>query len=264
MTFMLQPTVPPFRQIASALRQAIRTGELGPGSELPSLPELAARYGGVSRQTVQQALRVLAAEGLIVTRRGARTIVQSPSVRFRASGRERHGRARRDRSRLSHVLDQEMTSVGRAPATEEVAAIFGVDEGTDMICRRLVLREPQSGHPVGVGQTWVVASEFAGTPVDTHHGVLDPPFWYQVEQITGRRYAVELDRIEAGFPNAEDALALRIPPETPILRLLRTCMDSDRRVLEVTIETWPYTRIFVEDEYDISASAPIPVDPSEA
>jgi DNA-binding transcriptional regulator YhcF (GntR family) len=71
---------PPYRQVANALRAAILTKQLAPGEQLPSGNELAKRYG-VARMTVQQALRVLRDEGLIVSRQGSGVFVRGRSER---------------------------------------------------------------------------------------------------------------------------------------------------------------------------------------
>jgi DNA-binding transcriptional regulator YhcF (GntR family) len=61
---------PPYQQVASALRAAILTRTIEPGDKLPSQAELGARYG-VARMTIQQALRILKDEGLVVSRQGS-------------------------------------------------------------------------------------------------------------------------------------------------------------------------------------------------
>ena len=71
---------PPYMQSANALRAAILTKQLAPGEQLPSGNELAKRYS-VARMTVQQALRVLRDEGLIVTRQGSGVFVRGRSER---------------------------------------------------------------------------------------------------------------------------------------------------------------------------------------
>lgn len=58
-----------YRRVADELRARIMSGELPPGSRLPSEPDLSARYG-VGRSTVREALRVLSSESLISTSRG--------------------------------------------------------------------------------------------------------------------------------------------------------------------------------------------------
>jgi GntR family transcriptional regulator, transcriptional repressor for pyruvate dehydrogenase complex len=57
------------RQVAEAIRAAILDGRLQVADRLPSEEELARRFG-VSRPTVREALKVLAAQNLIWSRRG--------------------------------------------------------------------------------------------------------------------------------------------------------------------------------------------------
>ena len=53
------------------------SGELAPGSLLPTEPEMSARFG-VSRSVVREALRLVDAKGLIEVRHGSGTRVASP------------------------------------------------------------------------------------------------------------------------------------------------------------------------------------------
>jgi GntR family transcriptional regulator / MocR family aminotransferase len=62
------------RQIFAQVRDAILTGRLAPGSELPASRLLANQYG-VSRNTVLHAYEWLASEGYVETQRGTRTFV---------------------------------------------------------------------------------------------------------------------------------------------------------------------------------------------
>jgi DNA-binding transcriptional regulator YhcF (GntR family) len=71
---------PPYQQVANALRAAILTRKLAPGEKLPSGNELAQRYG-VARMTVQQAIRLLRDEGLIVSRQGSGVFVRERTAR---------------------------------------------------------------------------------------------------------------------------------------------------------------------------------------
>ncbi|WP_207782367.1 GntR family transcriptional regulator [Phytoactinopolyspora limicola] len=66
---------PPYVQVANALRAAILTKKFSPGDKLPSGKELAKQYG-VARMTVQQALRLLREENLIVSRHGSGVFVR--------------------------------------------------------------------------------------------------------------------------------------------------------------------------------------------
>ena len=59
-----------YEQVADQLRELIMTGQLAPGERLPN-EALLAREFGVSRATIREALRVLAAQNLLRTAKGA-------------------------------------------------------------------------------------------------------------------------------------------------------------------------------------------------
>lgn len=65
-------------EIASALTARIRSGEIPPGSRLPSEPELAKSLN-VSRNTVREAISVLREQGLAATKQGIGTFTLDPS-----------------------------------------------------------------------------------------------------------------------------------------------------------------------------------------
>jgi len=65
-------------EVAAALAAKIRSGEIPPGTRLPSEPELA-RSLRVSRNTVREAMSVLREHGLTVTRQGIGTFSLDPS-----------------------------------------------------------------------------------------------------------------------------------------------------------------------------------------
>lgn len=71
---------PPYQQVANALRAAILTKKFAAGDKLPSGPELAERFG-VARMTIQQAIRLLRDEGLVVSRQGSGVYVRERTSR---------------------------------------------------------------------------------------------------------------------------------------------------------------------------------------
>lgn len=66
--------MPPYRQLAAILRGKIESGELAPGTQLPSILALSGEYG-VATITVRKALAVLKAEGLVTGVAGYGTFV---------------------------------------------------------------------------------------------------------------------------------------------------------------------------------------------
>ena len=70
------------RQVAEKIRSAILEGRLKVDDRLPSEEELARRFG-VSRPTVREALKVLAAQNLIRSSGGLRAVIlcRNPTLR---------------------------------------------------------------------------------------------------------------------------------------------------------------------------------------
>lgn len=68
---------PPYRRIAGEIRRRIDLGELRPGDRVPSARQLT-REHGVAIATATRVLALLRAEGLVLTRPGAGTVVAPP------------------------------------------------------------------------------------------------------------------------------------------------------------------------------------------
>src|SRR5580700_9652639 len=92
-----------WRLIAEELRREIIGGSRAPGTKLPSEGELAERFG-VHRNTVRQAVAALAAEHLVVSRRGSGTFVAEHTVLVHRIGA---------RTRLSDSLGRRGRASGR-------------------------------------------------------------------------------------------------------------------------------------------------------
>ena len=76
---------PIYRQVADEVRALIARGELGEGSHLPPVRQLAADLG-VNMNTVAAAYRELQAEGLITVRHGSGAVVSSRQTSGPAAG----------------------------------------------------------------------------------------------------------------------------------------------------------------------------------
>lgn len=73
---MDQDTPQRYLRVAAALRDDITAGTYALGSEIPTVAALATEFD-VSHMTVKRALAVLRSEGVIATRRGARSRVSA-------------------------------------------------------------------------------------------------------------------------------------------------------------------------------------------
>ena len=69
--FVLQPSsgVPIYRQLIEQVRRMVASGQLTPGTELPSVREVAAEYT-VNPTTISKAYSLLETEGLLQRNRG--------------------------------------------------------------------------------------------------------------------------------------------------------------------------------------------------
>ena len=65
---------PAWQQVTEMLAEAIRSGSLAPGDELPSITELSALQG-IGTGIIRKALEALAADGLIIVRHGRAAVV---------------------------------------------------------------------------------------------------------------------------------------------------------------------------------------------
>jgi DNA-binding transcriptional regulator YhcF (GntR family) len=76
---------PPYRQAADDLRKRIGKREFGPGERLPSIRDLATEYG-VAPQTMQNALKELRKDELVVAQQGRAFFVRDPTRPAGANG----------------------------------------------------------------------------------------------------------------------------------------------------------------------------------
>lgn len=164
MTTGLGATAPKYQRIADALRQAIRRGEYKAGDRLPAETALVERFkssmSGVSLPTVRQALGVLQAEDLLERRQGIGTFVKE-NRRLQRRSRWRYGRARADGKLLTCQLRHEISFAGRVPAPAHIAEAMGVDEGAELVVRRRVLFDKETGRPEEIEASFI-ALDIAG------------------------------------------------------------------------------------------------------
>jgi GntR family transcriptional regulator len=244
----------PHRQIAETLRGQIRRGDWGPGERLPSIPALAQQFG-VAKQTVQRSIDQLRVEGVLITKPGTGTYVRGTRRRLNRLSRGRYGAHRGYHSDLAARYRQYLTQVGRAPAPPEVADAYGVADGTELVVRRHLVRTQDA--PVELGASWFRVADAGGTSLEREQA-FGRPLYQEVEEVTGRRYAQASDQITARQPTREEAEALAIRPDTPVLHLLHVAYDQRRRPIEVAQATWPGPMTALTERYAIPAPTPDP------
>lgn len=239
----------PHRQIAAQIRAQIRRGDWAPGERLPSIPSIAAQYG-VAKQTVQRTIDQLRIEGVLITKPGSGTFVRGTRRKLNRLSRGRYGMRRGYHADLATRYRQQLLEVGRSPAPGEIADVFGVPAGTDLVVRRHLVRTQDA--PVEVGASWLRPADADGTTLSRAEA-FGRPLYQEVEEVTGRTYASATDQVTARLPTREEAEILQIRPDTPVLHLLHIAYDSDHRPIEVAVATWPGPMTALTEEYAIPA-----------
>lgn len=229
----------PSRRIADDLRESIQSGQLEPGAEMPSENELAAEYN-TSRKTARSALASLRSEGLITTGQGRRAVVRpSGQVGITVTG----SNYRKHRSLglpgfNAQALEQgqrprqKIREVIRIPAPPEVAMRLDIDEGAEVVVRRLTFL--LEGAPVALHDSYFPAGLAAGTAIEQPH-LIKGGAHAVIENPAGpnRHIARSVDEISGRMPTPGEARTLSMPPGVPVFRILRTVYDSDGQPVEV-------------------------------
>ncbi len=118
-------------------------------------------------------------------------------------------------------------------ASPEVAARLDIDQGTDVVVRRLLFWLDDI--PVALHDSYFPASLVAGTAIERPrkirggaHAVVEDP-----AGPIGRRITRSVDEISGRMPTPDEVRVLRLPPGVPVFRILRTVFDADAWPLEV-------------------------------
>lgn len=224
-----------YRVIADELAAEIRAGTYPLGSNLPVEHDLAEHFS-TSRQTVREALRLLADKGLIVRRAGFGTTVMNTGGRalFMLS----LGNLGQLLSYPEGVVRRHVSS-GRYITDAATAALLGCEVGTPWVRIRAVRFEAGRDEPF----CWVdiyLAPQFAS--VAQLRGAEHHPLVEQIEKKFGQTVeSAEVDFSVSRVP-AEIAAELGVQAGSPALTVVRRYLGADGDPLEITISTHPENR----------------------
>ncbi|SEU46678.1 GntR family transcriptional regulator [Nonomuraea wenchangensis] len=168
-----------FREVAHDIRAKIEDGTYPLGQKLPTEVELAEQYG-VTRVTVNRALRILVAEGWVRVHRGVGTIVRDimPIVR---DASVRHSKTRRERGGARGAFASELAErdlsydtrniIDRVAPPKRVADLLGVSSGevsTVMRARYMkIVPAPGARHvPYQIAISYIPLSIAEGTQIE--------------------------------------------------------------------------------------------------
>lgn len=245
-----EPGTPLYQQLAAALRRQIISGALRVGGQLPTEPALADEYG-MSRNTVRQAIGLLESEGLVRAIQGKGTFVSDPKsapLPYRAS--LVHNRSQRASGTTAWRRDlrdfgregEEIVTVERRPAPEDIAGLLGLEVGELVIVRRRV--QLDGGKPTALADSWFPAALVEGTEIAEPAGILDGSD--QAMARLGLEATHRHDTITARMPTPDESRALRIAKGVPVLLVAGTEFTGNQQPVEVFRRTLPADRHVVK------------------
>lgn len=209
----------PYARVKHYLKQELTRGRWPPGALMPSEADLVARFG-VSRMTVNRALRELASEGFVERVQGVGTFAAqlhriSSTLTIRDLHEEIEARGHR------HEAEVHLVRAERAPA--ELARRLDLPEGGEVFHSIIVHRE--NGAPIQCEDRYVnpsCAPDYLGVDFSqttpTH-------YLLSVAPLSEAQYS-----IEASAPTAQEARLLGIGRGDPCLVVVRRTMSRGRPV----------------------------------
>jgi GntR family transcriptional regulator len=246
-----------YERIAADLRRKIRTQELAAGELMPPQTALAEQYR-VSLPTVQQALGVLEAEGLIDAVHGIGTYVRAPRQRVRRTTdryqwektrallpldeRSQTGSIEYDTGLTMDDLDFH-TVYQTEDASPELAEAFGVERGTKLLHRMYRTLIHAEGIAVSLIDSYLVHEVVAANPdlLDAGNEPWPGGTHHQLRTI-GIEIGRIVDEITARPPQGDEAELLGIGPGVAVLVLRKISIDTDGRVVEISDVIMPGDR----------------------
>jgi GntR family transcriptional regulator len=220
-------STPLYLRVAEELRARIESGELPPGTRLPSVAELIQQYGG-SNSVATQAYKLLVGDGLVVSRHGAGHYVRgtdTPELLVR-----RHRKRSEDSPFAQGAAEQGSVGTWRHESTTEqasetVAARLGITAGDAVmhtsyvyLADDLPVQLAESWEPLALtGQSLVALPEvgpYAGVGVAARMRVLSIDVGDPVE------------RVRARMATRAEAQGLGMTPPGPVMFIERTYYDQ--------------------------------------
>jgi len=272
---------PMYKRVAEDLRSKIESAQIAPGSQLPTELELVEDYGErfgdssgrgstISRNTVRDAIKLLVARGLVVTRPGKGTFVVRKIDPFVStlSGSPEIGR---ETVRYMSEVDRyasEVEESGRKPdvtvprvevqpASGRVASHLGLDEGAMVICRyqeRSIDETPWSLQTTFYPMEWV--TQGGANRLLIAENITDGIVGY-VEDTLGVKQVGLHDLITARVANGHEVAFFDLPEDgqVAVFEVSRVGFDEQGRPLRLTVTVYPADRNYLAyDEGQVPAN----------
>jgi GntR family transcriptional regulator len=224
-----------YRELASALRDAIQAGTYPAGSTLPKQDVIASEHG-VNVNTVRKAVSVLEAEGLVTPVRRKGTVVRARPP-MRRLGVERYAKSKwkfglvafaadREASGRAWKRDDQTNTVRRVEADADAAEALGIEPGSPVYERARLIKD--AGVPTHTLTSYYRPEHVEGTPlVDPKPGTATPGGGFAVLTMQGLEPDHMTETFHARMPTPDELDELELPAGEPVMVLHRTTYTGD-------------------------------------
>jgi GntR family phosphonate transport system transcriptional regulator len=223
-----------WRQISSTLEKEIGTGNLAPGTRLPTEAELSVRFG-VNRHTVRRAMEELETRGLVRIEQGRGSFVAEDVLDYPLGPRTRFSETIR---RQNREPQGRMLRIEEVPADAAVAEQLRLRRGRPVVlAERLGLAD---GRPVVLGNHWFSAARFPGIAALLAE---DASITRALARLGVPDYRRQVTRITARMPTPEEAVLLEQSRTRPVLVTESLNVDPQGNPVEVSIACYAAGRM---------------------
>jgi GntR family transcriptional regulator len=217
-----------YLQLATLFRRRVEQGIWLPGTQIPTVDDLAAEYG-VARATIRQALDQLAGEGLIERFRAKGTFVSTtpPQRLWCDVETDWNGLLRsREGAHIEILSDTPGQDPQSLPASEGLPA---------PLYRHLRRRHWRDNQPFLLADVWL---DERLSPQVTAEDLATKTALRLVAGIPGVRIAQARQTLTIGAADVETAAQLHIPLNAPIAHVHRLAIDPDGTLLLIANGTY--------------------------
>jgi GntR family transcriptional regulator len=198
------------------------SGELAPGSQLPSTQHLVQRYAAANA-TIQRALAALKHEGFVYSHVGKGVYVRDKQPFVVHVAAYFTPTPTGYSYRLLDVTEVQ-------PPVEIATTLHLADDGTTILRKRLLLHD---GDPVELSWSYYPAEIAAHSPLAGRSKISGGA--PQALAALGYPQRSFTDRLSARPPTTEERETLNLPDDVPIIRQFRTIYSDQRRPVEASI-----------------------------
>lgn len=243
-------------RIADDIRMQIERGDLVPGDPLPTLHEIADRWG-CSLSSARSAIALLKQQGLITGGRGKAPVVRiQPRQVVRSSDRHQVEKdlvlAQEDERGRNGIAEYDLgvpiddlhftATHDVIKADTELAEGFNIKQGADVLRRVFELTNPKSGHREAWSVSYIPYDLISAKP-EVFESVKPHPGGTQHQlHAVGIELARIDDEVTAAMPTTVTAQLWAMDPGVPMIRVRRISIDTQGRTVEISDADFPADR----------------------